>query len=111
MTPPPLWHFSKIHPIWQRDPSLKKEGTSEVATMIGEEQRKDVEKSAKSKSDGGDFVVVVVHKQGRQDADHDAHTPETSVYFPQDLMMELTRPSVDCGVVPGDRTILDLPVV
>ena len=63
--------------------------------MIGEEQRKDVEKSAKSKSDGGDFVVVVVHKEGRQDAGHDDKTPETFMYFPQDLMMELTRPSVE----------------
>ena len=69
--------------------------------MIGEEQRKDVEKSAKSKSDGGDFVVVVVHKQGRQDADHDAHTPETFMHFPQ----ELTRPSVEASQEIGPSLI------
>ena len=73
--------------------------------MIGEEQRKDVEKSAKSKSDGGDFVVVVAHKQGRQDAEHDAHTPETFTYFPQDLMMELTRPSVEASQEIGPSLI------
>ena len=72
--------------------------------MIGEEQRKDVEKSAKSKSDGGDFVVVVAHKQGRQDADHDAHTPKTFMYFPHDLM-ELTRPSVEASQEIGPSLI------
>ena len=56
-----------------------------VAALLGEEGSEDVEKSGKSERDSEDqpFIVVVVHKQGHQGADHDAHTEEVGT--PQSL--------------------------
>ena len=56
-----------------------------VAALLGEEGSEDVEKSGKSERDSEDqpFIVVVVHKQGHQGADHDAHTEEVGT--PQTL--------------------------
>ena len=56
-----------------------------VAALLGEEGSEDVQKSGKSERDSEDqpFIVVVVHKQGHQGADHDAHTEEVGT--PQTL--------------------------
>ena len=87
-----------------------------VAALLGEEGSEDVEKSGKSERDREDqpFIVVVVHKQGHQGADHDAHTEEVGT--PQTLR-EVFSSAPDDGVeealdggVPGEGTVLDLLV-
>ena len=56
-----------------------------VAALLGKEGSEDVEKSGKSERNREDqpLIVVVVHKQGHQGADHDAHTEEVGI--PQTL--------------------------
>ena len=54
------------------------DGGHVVAALGGEQGGEQVEKSRKSESEGKDepLVVDVVHKEGHQGADHDAHAEE-----------------------------------